>query len=77
MIAYRDIDGVMHEADVPDGALLLEIDSTLNPAGGPALPAIAWIDYLGRRFGRDGQAAEPFPSLVVELTDLQWRKVPA
>ena len=74
MIAYMVIGGVMHETDVPDGALLLELGSTLNPAGGPDLPAIAWIDYKAGRFARDGQAGEPIPPLVVERADLQWRK---
>lgn len=60
MIAYMVIGVVMHETDVPDGALLLELGSTL--------------DYEAGRFARDGQADEPMPPLVVERADLQWRK---
>jgi hypothetical protein len=69
-------DGIV-EADVPDGALLLEIGSALNPAGGADLSPIVEIDYIHRRFRRQGGDAdldrfEPFPAVTVEFKDIAW-----
>lgn len=78
MKAYRytghpDHGGELQVCDVPDGALLLEIGSRLNPSGGPDLQPISWISRATRQYSRGDGAQHQFPEKTVAFTDLVWR----
>lgn len=73
MKAYVVREGDLYETDVPDGTLLLDVGSVLDPAGGPDLPPISMIDYNLKVFRRDGSDLEhPFPELTSKYDDLKW-----
>lgn len=66
--------GELQVCDVPDGALLLEIGSCLNPSGGPDLQPIDWIDYSAGVYSRGGDVKQPIPEKAVKFSDLVWRR---
>jgi len=77
MKVYKEINGVTHEADAPDGALQLELRSRHDPSGSSdLLPPIEMIDRRAGTFRREGRAIESIPELTFTFGDLAWRPRP-
>lgn len=75
MKVYQVRNGVMCEADAPDGALNLALNSTANPDGGAPLEPIVRISHGTGRFNRAGSDSIPIPAATFRADDLDWQPV--
>lgn len=71
MKAFRMIDGKMHTAEAPDGALCLTLRSTFDPSGVDQEP-IVWISRQKGLFCRRGGQPQPIPERTFHVRDLVW-----
>lgn len=72
MTIFKMIEGLMHTAEVPPGALLLEVGSAANPDGGDDLSPIEAVDRTTRNYRREDGSEHSFPSRTIEYRDIAW-----
>lgn len=75
MKVYAVREGRTVEAEVPDGAVYLEVGSRDRGAGvrGKPLAPITAIDEDARTICRAGLVDEPFPARFYREADIEWK----
>lgn len=70
--------GILVSAEVPDGAICMEIGSTHDgtPDKGTKLPMIAFINFREKTYRRQGwRKPRPWPEKCYRIDDVEWTNV--